>query len=151
MITYDCIGNYIFLADHDLCHSNTSLSLTSEHYSEEEVIVFYDHKLITKEQESHQYSGRKAVIEVQLFHEYQQISDISFKDPVAAYIESYISENMKNSDFLILSVFPNDFGFVNNFLSLLLHFKHQVLMSDRDKFSSIFKFLELLLWKSTFT
>ena len=69
MITYDCIGNYIFLADHNLCHSNNALSLSSEHYSEEEVIVFDDHKLITKEQESHQSSGKKAVIEVQLFHE----------------------------------------------------------------------------------
>ena len=142
MITYDCIGNYIFLAHHNLCHSNTALSLSSEHYSEEEVIVFDDHKLITKEQESHQSSGRKAVIEVQIFHEDQQISDISFKYPVAAYIESYISENMKNSDFLNLSVFPNDFGFVNNFLSLLLHFKHQVFISDIDKVSSIFKLLE---------
>ena len=82
---------------------------------------------------------------MQFFHEDQQISDISFKDPVAAYIESYISENMKNSDFLILSVFPNDFGFVNNFLSLFLHFKHQVLINDRDKVSSIFKLLERLL------
>ena len=116
MITYDCIGNYIFLADHNLYHSNTYLSLSSEHYSEEEVIVFYDHKLITKEQESHQSSGKKEVIKVQLFHEDQQIPSISFKDPVAAYIESCILENMKNSDFLILSVFPNDFGFVNNFL-----------------------------------
>ena len=25
MITYYCIGNYIFLAEHNLCHSNTAL------------------------------------------------------------------------------------------------------------------------------
>ena len=67
MITNDCIDNYIFRADHNLCHSNTALSSSLEHFSEEEVIVFDDHKVITKEQEGHQFSGREAVIEVQQF------------------------------------------------------------------------------------
>ena len=44
MITNDCIDNYIFRDDHNLCHSNTSLSSSLKHFSEEEVIVFDDHK-----------------------------------------------------------------------------------------------------------
>ena len=55
------------------------------------------------------------------------------KDPVAAFIESYGSGKMDFSYFLNLSVFPEDFGVVNNFLSLLLHFKHQILISKDDE------------------
>ena len=32
MITNDCIDNYIFRADHNLCHSNISLSSSLEHF-----------------------------------------------------------------------------------------------------------------------
>jgi hypothetical protein len=81
----------MFLVDHTLFHSNTALSYSSEHYSEEEAIFFDDHKVITKQQKGHQSSSREAFIEVQLFHEHQQVFDLSFKDPVAAFIESYIS------------------------------------------------------------
>jgi len=53
MVTDDCIDNYMFLADYNPCHLNTALSSSSEHYSEEEVVVFDDHKLISREQEGH--------------------------------------------------------------------------------------------------
>jgi len=39
MITNDCIDNYIFRVDYDLCHSNTALSSSSEHYSEEKFLM----------------------------------------------------------------------------------------------------------------
>ena len=58
---------------------------------------------------------------------------------MATFIELYISENMKTSDLLNLSVFPDDFGFVNDFLSLLLHFKHQILISEDDEIISVLK------------
>jgi hypothetical protein len=48
MITHDCIDNYIFIADQNLCYSNTALSSFSEHYSKEEVKGFDDHKVIIK-------------------------------------------------------------------------------------------------------
>jgi hypothetical protein len=69
MITNDCIDNYIFRFDYNLFDLNTALSLSFEHYSEEEVIVFDDHKVITKEQKGHQSSSREAVIDVKLFPE----------------------------------------------------------------------------------
>ena len=71
MITYDGIDNYIFRANHDLCQSNTTLSSSFEHYSEEKVIVFGDYEVITKEQESHQPSGTEEFIEEQFFLEDQ--------------------------------------------------------------------------------
>jgi hypothetical protein len=78
---------------------------------------------------------------VELFPEDQQISNISFKDPVVAFIESYILENMKTLNLLNLSVCPDDFGFVNDFLSQLLHFKHQILISEDDEIISVLKLL----------
>ena len=86
--------------------------------------MFDDYEVITKEQESHQTSGTEAVIEEKFFSEYQQILDISFKDPVVDFIESYISENLKVLDFVTFHIFPIEFGFVKEFYSLLLHFKN---------------------------
>jgi hypothetical protein len=151
MITHDCVDNYIFIVDQNLCYSNTALSSFSEHCSEEEVIVFDDQKAITKESESHKYSSKEAVIEIQLFPEEKQVSDLSFKDPVAAFIESYFSEKLKVSDFFSLHMLSGEFGFVNGFLSFLSHLKHQLLISVNDEIISVLKFLGWLLWKSTFT
>jgi len=67
MITDDIIDNYIFSVDSCSYDLNTSLSLSFEHYSKEEVIVFDDHNLITKEQEGHQSSSREVSIDVKLF------------------------------------------------------------------------------------
>ena len=88
MITYDGIDNYIFRADHDLCQSNTTLSSSFEHYSEEKAIVFDDYEVITKEKESHQPSGTEEVIEEKFFPEYQHVLDISLK------IQQQISQNL---------------------------------------------------------
>jgi hypothetical protein len=137
MIINDCIDNYIFRADHNLCHSNPTLSSSTEHYSEEKVIVFDDHKVITKEQESNQSSNRGAVIDMHLFPEDGEFSYFSFKDPVSTFIESYLSENLKVSNFLRFHIFPVEFGFVKDFYSLLLHFKNQVLISENDEIISV--------------
>jgi hypothetical protein len=81
----------------------------------------------------------------------QHVSYLLFKDPVAAFMDLYFSENLEISDFLSLPLFVGKYGFMNEFLSLLLHDKHYLLISDKDKISSVFKLLEWLLWKSTFT
>jgi hypothetical protein len=89
-----------------------------------------DQSLIKRKQEKINHSSREATIDVQLFPEDQYVSDLYFKDSVATFIESYISENLKVSDFFGLHMFPVEFGFVNDFLSLLLHFKYQLLISE---------------------
>jgi hypothetical protein len=158
MVTDDCIGNYIFLADHYRYDLNSVLSLSNEHHSEEMIVTIDDQDPIIKELESPQFSNRKtiiakqeAAIDIQLFPEYQQISDFSFKDPVAAFIELYISERLKVSDFFSLHVFFAEFGCANNFYPLLLHFKHQVLINRKDEIITVLKLLGWLLWKSAFT
>ena len=87
----------------------------------------------------------------QVFSLDQHVYDLSFNDPVAAFMESYISENLKISDFLILLMFPSEYGFLNKFLSLLLYFRYHLLISVMDKIFSFLKLLEWLLWKSAFT
>jgi hypothetical protein len=56
---------------------------------------------------------------------------------VAAFMEFYISDNLKISDFLSSHMFLGEYGFLNEFLSLLLHFKHHLLISDRDEIISV--------------
>jgi hypothetical protein len=113
--------------------------------------VFNVYEVITKEQESHQPSGTEEVIEEKFFPEYQHVLDISFKDLVADFIESYISENLKVSDFVSFHIFPIEFHFVKEFYSSLFHFKNQLLISKNDEDILVLKFLGWLLWKSTFT
>lgn len=148
MVSYNCIDNYMFLANHSPCYLNTAIPSSSEHFSEEKIIMIHDQDLISREQKDDQFSSRgtvmeehEAAINVQLFPEDQGVSDFCFKDPVAALIECYFSENLKASYFLNLSVFPSEFGFVNNFLSFLLHFKHRLLISENDEIIMVLKLL----------
>jgi hypothetical protein len=94
---------------------------------------------------------QEASIDVQLFSEEQHVTYLPFKDPVASFMDVYFSKDLKILDFLSLSLFVGKYSFVNEFYSPFLHFKHQLLSSDRDKVSSVLKLLGLLLWKSTFT
>jgi hypothetical protein len=146
----DCIDNYIFLVDHNQCVSNISFPLSYDHYSEEGVVATDDQDLITTELEGYQFSSREAVMNEQLFSVDQHFSDLGFKDLVAALMESYISNHLKISDF-ISPAFTGEYGFLKDFLSLLICFSYYLFISDRDKIISVLKLLEWLLWKSAFT
>jgi hypothetical protein len=120
----DYIGNYMFLADHNPCHLNTTLSSSYDHDSEEmQIGIFYDHKLLSREQEIHQSSN---------------------KDPMVAFMESYILENLKIPYFLSSPMFSGEYGFLNKFLSLLLYFIYHLLIGVMNKIFSVFKLLEWL-------
>lgn len=62
MITNDYIGNYMFLADHNPCHSNIALSSFSKNFSEEEVVMIDDQDLIIRELEDGQSFNRGIVM-----------------------------------------------------------------------------------------
>jgi hypothetical protein len=151
METSDCIGNYMFLDDLNSYDFNIVLSSSPEQYSKEEVVVFDDHNLLSREPESHQSSSIEEVMVEQVFSLDQHVYELSFKDPMATFMESYISENLKFSDFLNSQMFPGGYGFLNKFLSLLLHFKHHLLIGGMDEIISVLKLLGWLLWKSSFT
>jgi hypothetical protein len=151
MITNDCIGNYMFLTDHYPCDLNTALSSSYDHDFEGKTTIFYDHKLLLREQESNQSSGREAIMVEKVFSMDQHVYDLGFKDSMAAFMESYISENLKISNFLKSSALTGEYGFLNKFLSLLLHFKHHMLINEKDEIISVLKLLGWMLWKSSFT
>jgi hypothetical protein len=87
----------------------------------------------------------------QVFSMDQHVSDLGFKDPVTALMELYISDHPKISDFFNSSTLPSEYCFIKEFISLLLHFRYHLLISDRDKVISVLKLLEWLLWKSAFS
>jgi hypothetical protein len=151
MVTNDCIGNYMFLDDHSPCHLRIAPSSSAEHYSDEEIVVFDDHKLISREPESDHSSSKGTIMAEQEFFVDQHVFDLPFKYLVAAFMESYFPENLEISNFFISHMFLGEYGFLNEFLSLLLHFINHVLIGDKDKVLSILKLLEWLLWKSAFT
>lgn len=92
-IVDDCIDNYMFLIDQNPYDVNPVLSSSCEHYSKEEVVMIDDEDLIIREQEGHQFSSREAVMFEQGFSMDQHVYDLSFKDLVTAFMESYFSEN----------------------------------------------------------
>jgi hypothetical protein len=158
MMTNDFIGNYMFLTDPFSYDFNIVLSSSFENFSEEEVVMIDDQNLRSREQEGDQFSSKgttmvekEVAIDVQLFFKEQHVTYPPFKDPVAAFMELYFSENLKISDFLCLPLFMSKYGFMNKFLSLLLHLKHHLLISEKDKIISVLNLLGWLLWKSSFT
>ena len=119
--------------------------------------MFNDHKENINESENHKsfskgtvMVGHEHAINIQFLPEVQHVSEMCPKDSMVAFIESYVSGKMEFLDFLNLSVFPRDFGVVNNFLSLLLHFKHQILISKDDEIILVLKLIGWLLWKFVF-
>ena len=158
IMTDDCIINYLFSADPNPCDGNPVLLSSCEHYSDKEIVVFDGHELISRGQEDDQSSCRgtvmaeqEAAIDVQLFLEEQHVSYLLFKDPVATFMELRFSEVLKFLDFFNSHMFSGKYGFPNSSLSLRFHVQHHLLISNKDKISSVFKFLGWILWKSTFT
>jgi hypothetical protein len=158
MMTDDCIINYMFSAELNPCDGNLVLLSSCQHHSDNEMVDFADHELISRRQGDDQSSCRRtimaeqeAAIDVQLFLEEQHVSYLLFKDPVAAFMELRFSEVMKVLDFFNLPMFSSKYGFPKSSLSLWLHVQHHLLISKKDKISSVFKLLGWLLWKLAFT
>jgi hypothetical protein len=152
MMIDDCIGNYMFLTNPCSYDFFTVLSSSSENFSEEEVVMIDDQNLRSREQEGDQFSSKgiamaeqEVSIDVQLFSKEHHVTCLPFKDPLAAFMDVYFSKDLKISYFLSLSLFVGKYSFMNEFYSPFLHFKHQLLSSDRDKVSSVLKLLGWLL------
>jgi hypothetical protein len=123
LMTDDCIRNYILLADPNSWDRNLILLSFCEYYSDKEIVIFDDHELISRGQEDDQSSCRgtimaeqEAAIDVQFFPMKQHVSYLLFKDPMAAFMNLYFSENLEISDFLSLPLFVGKYGFMNDFL-----------------------------------
>jgi hypothetical protein len=81
----------------------------------------------------------------------QYVSDSGFKDPVVILLDPYILDHPKASDFIYSSIFSGEYGFMSDYLSLVICLCYYLLISNKDKTISILKLLEWILWKSFFT
>ena len=145
-VTDDCIGNYMFLAEHNQYPLNHVLSSSCDRDFEERVGSTDDQDLITRELESHLFASKDAFMDEQLFY----IDQPGFKDPVAALMESYNLDHLKISDFTSPTLL-GEYGFSKDSLSLILYLSYYQMISDRDKVISVLKLLEWVLWKFSFT
>ena len=146
--TNGCIDDFIFFTQDVL---QPIVQLPSDYFYEEEIVIFDNQELITRGQESHLFSNKGKSIYRQSFFLNQQASDHGFDDPVAAYMESYVSNLMKISDFSNSPVLRSECDSRKKFLSMLSFFYYFLLSSLLDEIISVIKMLEWLLWKSTFT
>jgi hypothetical protein len=108
-VTKGCIDNYMFLANHNHYNLNLIFSLSYDHYSEEGVVSIDDQDLITRELEGYRFSSKEAVMDEQIFFVDQHVSDLGFKDPVSALMESYISYHLKVSYFIYSSTLLGEY------------------------------------------
>jgi len=81
MVTDDCIGNYIFSIDPYSYDFNIALSLSSEHFSEEKVVMINNQDLSSREQKIHQSSSIDVVMDVELFPEDHHVFDLPYREP----------------------------------------------------------------------
>ena len=107
MVTYECIDNYILLADHYQYALNPTIQLSHDH-SENEIVTLNDQELLTKGQERHILLSKEEFLHGQLFSLDQHVPDHGFVDPVAALLDSYHSYFLKISDLIISLAFLGD-------------------------------------------
>jgi len=102
-------------------------------------------------QGGHLFSSKGKNMHDQTFSLNQYDCDSSFKDPVAVFLESYLSDSLKISDFIMSSVFGDEYDLLKKSLWLLLCFYDYMLISSIDEVPSVIKLLECLMWKYAFT
>jgi hypothetical protein len=139
----------MFLVDHNPYDVNSIFSLSYEHHYEEMIVSTDDQDLIIRELENHQFSSKEIFMDEDFTD--QLAYDFSFKYPFAALMDFYGLKYAEISYFFNPSSLSGESCFSKEFLSLLLHFRHHLLISGMDEIFSVLKLLEWLLWKSTFT
>jgi hypothetical protein len=153
IITDDCIDSYMFLADHNYqCDLNPVVPLSCDHHAEnKETAIVDDQNLISREPEGCLFSSKEECMYEQLSFLNQQVSNHGLEDPIAAYMESYVSDCLKIPVFIISQVFMGKHVSLKEFLSLFSDLCYSLLISGMDGIPSVMKLLEWLLWKFSFT
>jgi hypothetical protein len=101
----DCIDNYTLLADHSYDVLNPVAPLSYDHSYEEETATVDDQELFSKEQGSLLFTSREAFTEEQPGLLKQPGFCHTIHDPMAIYMESYVSD-FKNFQDLTIETFP---------------------------------------------
>jgi len=146
-----CIDDYMFLVDYNLDVLNHAVQTSCDHLYEEEVVVLDDQELLMKEQGGHLFLSKGEFMQRQSFFLNQHVFEYGFEDPVAALLESYLSDFLKISHFIISLALRGEYDSLKMFLLLLPYLCYSLLISAIDEIISVIKLLEWLLWKSAFT
>jgi hypothetical protein len=88
----DCIDNYMFLVDHKYDALNSVVHLSCDHSYEEETATVDDQGLVSKEQGGLLFTSREAFTEEQPGLLKQPDFCHMIHDPIAIYMESYVSD-----------------------------------------------------------
>jgi hypothetical protein len=132
----DCIDNCMFLADHSYDVLNPVAPLSCDHYYEEEMEIVDDQELVSKEQGGNLFASRENFTEEQLDLLKQPGFCHIIHDPVAIYMESYISDFLKFSNCITSPILTGKYGVMKDFqdhtiepFPLLIKEKHWVEIS----------------------
>jgi hypothetical protein len=129
----DCIDNYMFLDDHSYDGINPAAPLSCDHSYEGETTTVDDQELVSKEQGGHLFASRDNFIEEQPGLLKQPRFCHIIHDPMAIYMESYISDFLKFSNFITSPILTGVYGAMKYFqdhivdpFPLLIKEKHWV-------------------------
>jgi hypothetical protein len=150
-VVVDCIDNYMFLAGPNYDALNLVVQLPCDHSYEEETATVDDQEFVSKEQGGHLFATRETFTKEQPSLLKKPKFYHVIHDPIAIYMESYVSDFLKISNCIISPILTGKYGFMNDLMLLLLYFFYYSLISGIDEIISVIKLLEWLLWKSTFT
>jgi hypothetical protein len=93
----DCIDNYIIKVDHNQNLLNHVIQSSYDHFYEEETVICDDQEFLLKDQGGHLFFSKGECIHEKSFFLNQYDCDLGFEDPVAALLESYLSDSLKFS------------------------------------------------------
>jgi hypothetical protein len=129
----DCIDNCVFLVDHSYDVLNPTAPLSCDHSYEEETATVDDQELVSKEQGGHLFASRENFTEEQPGLLKQPGFCHIIHDPVAIYMESYISDFLKFSNCITSPILTGEYGVMKDFqdhtiepFPLLIKEKHWV-------------------------
>jgi hypothetical protein len=114
-VVIDCIDNYMFLADHSCDAFYPAVPLSYDHSYEGETAIVGDQELVSKEQGGHLFASREAFTEEHPGPLKQPELCHVIHDPVAIYMESYVSDVLKFSNGIISPILTGEYGFMKDF------------------------------------
>lgn len=116
-----CRDDHMFLADYNQDVLNPAIQLSYDHFYEEEVVILNDQELLMKEQGGHLFLSKGECMQRHSSFLNHHLSEYGFEDPVVALLESYLSDSLKNSVFIISPVLCGKYDFLKKFLLLHYH------------------------------
>ena len=114
---------------------NFSYLQTKENYREDEELDLH----------------RSSIFKMEQQEDCKYDCDLGFEDPVAVLLESYLSDSLKFSYFIISLALVGENDFLKEFLWLWLCFCYYLIISGRKRIILVMKLLVLLHCKCDFT